>query len=107
MSCITWDEANQCVVQMRYAPGTEHEAFDAADRAAMTTALGALAAIRAIPQSQFNERVMAEILSELRHIVEGVVNWKHQEHATDVGERLSDCVYVLENAADAIVREQA
>jgi hypothetical protein len=83
----------------------EHDAFDEADRAATETALSALAALRAIPQNRCNERVVALLVNELRSMVEQTVNWKHREHATDVGERLTDCVYVLENVSDAAIRE--
>ena len=82
----------------------EQEAFDQAERSAMTTAIPVLQAIRKIREVEFNERALSYILDELRHRTENST-WAHTVHACDAAEQLSDAVYVLENASDAKLRE--
>lgn len=85
------------------AENAELDAFEAADGAAWSATRPVMLAIQSLTDNELNERAMALILDKLRARIEAGT-WKHAEHATDAAERLTDTVYVLENAADARLR---
>ena len=81
----------------------EIDAFEAADGAAWEVTRPVMLVLERLTDNDLNERVLALILDKLRARIESGT-WRHAEHAIDAAERLSDAVYVLENAADDKLR---
>lgn len=62
-------------------------------------------AICLIPHVEFDERTAHELIEAIRGRIEAS-NFKHQEHAINAAEYLTDAATVMENAADYIRNEQ-